>query len=767
MAYTDFINILDVTNGKVRINPNAISLLINCGVSSTTGYAMTRSIPHAAIACAVTIVDEVAIHLDLATKHYFSSFALYFTIFSKTSIPYTGDINNVIRSSIIVSFSTALSIYSNDLLPLNMIINETTNSLEIIGSILGNIEDSSNTYKYSEFLKDYSVKFGINVLNVIAGIYINSQLNLGYAKLGKIIFRNKDTISGTQGGNHEHIILFLNTCLKQLGYFLALSGTTFINIHIQNIYDILITKEIEQSITKTLIKDENSLKLMNDEMGRNVIETVYSDFQNIYSGTKKINSYSSDIASGIYGINKLSSISYEALLCNLLSNLFFNYARDIINNHHKDIKEKLLEQESTKAFIKSNIMDNILQITLMDGEGFIGSKLNAYDTEISQLKANENFWKELIDFYETSRYSADYLIFQFMAGILIYNGKMETDEVFNFTDYLSGVNAILSIKSKFKKESKDLLISLDRITKFNELIAQEAVNVAHYTVNSDGKLKINNLTIDINSSLLISIEHLELELGKCYAVTGSPGVGKTITFKKIKGIKNDGIDIQGTVSKPLDNEQAINISMLPQQVYLPSNSTLLEILNFPKIYASSIDNKKLVEKLKKMLQELAVDDPQSSNSILNILEEPGIAWSKILSGGQKKKISLISKVLNSPKILFLDEPFNEFDSYSTILAQKFLKKYLPDTLLIIVDHHAVNNNFNKFYDSELYVFNKTIIERNISSKAIEDELYILKPQSISTCVIDEGLFTLHSQEPNDTCSLEEDTLVSPTDVEYE
>ena len=35
-----------------------------------------------------------------------------------------------------------------------------------------------------------------------------------------------------------------------------------------------------------------------------------------------------------------------------------------------------------------------------------------------------------------------------------------------------------------------------------------------------------------------------------------------------------------------------------------------------------------------------------------------------------------------------------------IKSQKMLKKFLPNTLMLVVDHHAVDNNHDSFYDYE-------------------------------------------------------------------
>ena len=84
-------------------------------------------------------------------------------------------------------------------------------------------------------------------------------------------------------------------------------------------------------------------------------------------------------------------------------------------------------------------------------------------------------------------------------------------------------------------------------------------------------------------------------------------------------------------------------------------------------------------------------------------------WYTVLSGGQKKKIMLVSAIIKEPDILILDEIFSGLDSQSIFIAQKMLKKYLPNTLILIIDHHAQENNFDNFYDNGIHLDNQMIV----------------------------------------------------------
>ena len=73
-------------------------------------------------------------------------------------------------------------------------------------------------------------------------------------------------------------------------------------------------------------------------------------------------------------------------------------------------------------------------------------------------------------------------------------------------------------------------------------------------------------------------------------------------------------------------------------------------------------------------------------------------WSKHLSLGEQQRLILIRAVLAHPKWLFLDEAMASLDSQSESQARAFLAKYLPDSSVIEIAHHAdsVNNDLMQF-----------------------------------------------------------------------
>jgi ABC-type uncharacterized transport system fused permease/ATPase subunit len=165
--------------------------------------------------------------------------------------------------------------------------------------------------------------------------------------------------------------------------------------------------------------------------------------------------------------------------------------------------------------------------------------------------------------------------------------------------------------------------------------------------------------------------------------------------------------------------------MLSQQDYFPMYTTLLEVICFPReVPTDPIIRNILKSKIIKLLKEAKIDQVQDKKgkaiqgeSIIDLLQNDTevINWNDRLSGGQKKKVSLISAILHNPGILILDEAFVGLDERSIPLMQKMLKKYLPNTMKLVVDHHGLHNNNlgdEPFYDHHHHFANHKVVEKD-------------------------------------------------------
>ena len=185
---------------------------------------------------------------------------------------------------------------------------------------------------------------------------------------------------------------------------------------------------------------------------------------------------------------------------------------------------------------------------------------------------------------------------------------------------------------------------------------------------------------------------LTVNKGDCIGILGKNGCGKSTFLSILTGcLKPDSgkILLNGQELLPY-KRQYKDIGYVPQENPLIPELTAKDNLLF--WYDSK--QKDLMEKLNSPLF-----------SSLNINDILHTKISK-LSGGQKKRVSIASTLLNDPKILILDEPSSSLDLICRDNIKQFMETYLNDGGTIIMTTHEESE---LSLCNKLYVINDGII----------------------------------------------------------
>ena len=138
---------------------------------------------------------------------------------------------------------------------------------------------------------------------------------------------------------------------------------------------------------------------------------------------------------------------------------------------------------------------------------------------------------------------------------------------------------------------------------------------------------------------------LSIEAGEIFGILGPNGAGKTTTLEMLEGL-NDidggsatiaGIDVG---SEPYKVKEIIGVQLQANEYF--DNVSLAELLTlFAALYERDVNASDLLGKVN--LLDKAQAKPDN------------------LSGGQKQRFSIACALVNSPKVLFLDEPTTGLD----------------------------------------------------------------------------------------------------------
>lgn len=172
---------------------------------------------------------------------------------------------------------------------------------------------------------------------------------------------------------------------------------------------------------------------------------------------------------------------------------------------------------------------------------------------------------------------------------------------------------------------------------------------------------------------------LMVEAGEKIAIVGANGAGKSTLLRSIAGVEVSGLGPDSGENKWAENA---NIGYMPQDVYA----------DFEKDVT-------LTDWISQYTQE--GDDDQAVRSILGRLLFSGDDVSKpvrVLSGGEKHRMTFGRLMLGRHNVLMLDEPTNHLDMESIESLQLALEKFEGTLFVVSHDREFVNAVANRILE---------------------------------------------------------------------
>ena len=193
--------------------------------------------------------------------------------------------------------------------------------------------------------------------------------------------------------------------------------------------------------------------------------------------------------------------------------------------------------------------------------------------------------------------------------------------------------------------------------------------------------------------IIFEKQNIKINDGDFVIITGASGSGKSSLLKILSGLQKP---TSGTVF--WNNEDLYNLPdtklshlRLKESGFVYQDFMLIEELN-------GYDNIALVQNLINDINRNVINEIIKKLKIESLMKK----YPKVLSGGEKQKISIARALANMPKIIFCDEPTGSLDYKSSkeimdLLA--FLNKEYSITI-VLVTHELENlvygNKFIKF-----------------------------------------------------------------------
>lgn len=164
--------------------------------------------------------------------------------------------------------------------------------------------------------------------------------------------------------------------------------------------------------------------------------------------------------------------------------------------------------------------------------------------------------------------------------------------------------------------------------------------------------------------------------GNIYGLSGINGVGKSVLLKIICGLY-----------KPSSGSVLYDGVKINQDLVIKSNVRALidTPYFFPEL--TGFENLKVLSKITNKIND---DDINKALDIVNLTREKDKLYGDY-SLGMKQKLGIAQVIMENPKVIILDEPFNGIDSESILKIEEYLKEMKKNNKIIIITSHIANS----------------------------------------------------------------------------
>ena len=235
-------------------------------------------------------------------------------------------------------------------------------------------------------------------------------------------------------------------------------------------------------------------------------------------------------------------------------------------------------------------------------------------------------------------------------------------------------------------------------------------------------LSIKNISFSYNNDPVINNISFTISNGQNVAIIGESGCGKSTLLKLIYGLHdlNEGEIIY--------NEKQVlgpKFNLIPGEDYMKYLAQDFDLMPFITVE----------ENIGKFLSNIYKDKKSARvNELLEMVEMTDFVKVKVkhLSGGQQQRVALARVLALEPKIVLLDEPFSQIDTFRKNKLRKNLFQYLKEKQITCIVATHDSKDVLAFADETIVLKNGNLVIKEKTKK-----VYIEPINKYVACLFDE------------------------------
>lgn len=262
------------------------------------------------------------------------------------------------------------------------------------------------------------------------------------------------------------------------------------------------------------------------------------------------------------------------------------------------------------------------------------------------------------------------------------------------------------------------IFSTDVLVKRMDDIKKEHINVEPFSAKTDDmSIKFDNVTFGYDDEDILKNVTFTVKSGSKTALVGSSGSGKSTVLKLAAGFykaSSGNIFLGGTDISNVDDESLLKYYSVVFQDVLLFDGTIVDNIR--------LGNKNATDDEVIKAAKLANCDSFVSNlpnGYMTTIGENG----KLLSGGEKQRISIARAIIKDAPIVLLDEVTSALDIQNENLIQKAVSHITRNKTVIVIAH-----KLNTIKDCDnILVFDKgKIVEQGTHEELLKQNGYYKK-----------------------------------------